>query len=94
MLRLEPLYPSCRFPPFLPASRRPTDFQPVGQFISCSIVRQAFPGVNHIAGVAADVILRVPGIRSMYALMGVRRAGRKSILEMFEDGINVSRKRA
>eukprot|EP00904_Undaria_pinnatifida_P006762 jgi/Undpi1/3215/HiC_scaffold_15.g06589.m1 len=68
----------------------PHGIMPVGQFISCSIVRQAFPGVRHIAGVAADIILRMPGIRSMYALMGIRRAGRKSILGMFEDGVNVA----
>lgn len=63
--------------------------QPVGQFLSCSVVRQAFPGVPNIAGVAADMILRMPGMRSMYALMGIRRAGRTSILNMFGDKINV-----
>lgn len=63
--------------------------QPVGQFLSCSIVRQAFPGVKHVSGVAADAVLRTPGIRSMYAWMGIRRAGRASILDMFKDNINV-----
>lgn len=63
--------------------------QPVGQLLSCSVVQQAFPGVKNVAGVAADVILRIPFIRSMYTLLGIRRAGRKSILKMFEDDINV-----
>ncbi|CAM9568751.1 unnamed protein product [Pylaiella littoralis] len=71
-------------------AQMPHGVMPIGQLLSCSIVRHAFPGVKHVCGVAADVVLRVPGIRLLYSWMGIRRAGRKSILEMFEENINVA----
>lgn len=77
-----------------PAPPRPSAqraIQPVGQLLSCSIVRHVFPGPKHISGVAADVVLRTPGIRLLYSWLGIRKAGRQSILEMFEQNINVSR---
>ncbi|CAN0222977.1 unnamed protein product [Ectocarpus fasciculatus] len=37
--------------------------KPRGQLLSCSVVRHVFPGVKHISGVAADAVLRTPGIR-------------------------------
>lgn len=65
--------------------------QPIGAVLSVSVVRDTFPGIKHISGVAADIVLRLPGIRSLYAWMGVRKAGRKSILDMFDDGVQVIR---
>lgn len=62
----------------------------MGQLLSCSIVRHVFPGPKHISGVAADIVLRTPGIRLLYSWLGIRKAGRQSILEMFEQDINVS----
>lgn len=65
--------------------------QPLGAMLSISVVRDTFPGVRHVSGVAANIVLRLPGIRLLYAWMGVRKAGRKSILEMFQDGVQVDK---
>eukprot|EP00903_Cladosiphon_okamuranus_P015406 g14229.t2 len=68
----------------------PHGVMPVGQLLSCSVVRHVFPGPKHISGVAADVVLRMPGIRILYSWLGIRKAGRQSILDMFEQNINVA----
>ena len=64
----------------------------MGQLLSCSIVRHVFPGPKPISGVAADIVLRTPGIRLLYSWLGIRKAGRQSILDMFEQNLNVSDK--
>jgi len=77
-------------PAAAPTARKCLTTQPVGQLLSCSVVRQVFPGTRHTSGVAADMVLRTPGIRLLYSWLGIRKAGRESILEMFEQNINVS----
>ncbi|CAM9104061.1 unnamed protein product [Ectocarpus sp. 6 AP-2014] len=82
----EPLDPDKRYM----FAEMPHGVMPLGQLLSCSIVRHVFPGVKNISGVAADAVLRTPGIRLLYSWMGIRKAGRKSILDMFEEDINVA----
>jgi hypothetical protein len=41
----------------------PHGIMPLGALLSVSVVHHAFPGIEHISGVAADIVLRVPLIR-------------------------------
>eukprot|EP00752_Nemacystus_decipiens_P008686 g7753.t1 len=82
----EPLDPDKRYI----FAEMPHGVMPMGQLLSCSVVRQVFPGPKHTSGVAADAVLRMPGIRLLYQWLGIRKAGRQSILDMFEQNINVA----
>jgi Diacylglycerol acyltransferase len=60
---------SCVVEEKLDPSRRymfaelPHGIMPLGALLSVSVVHHAFPGIEHISGVAADIVLRVPLIR-------------------------------
>ncbi|CAM9607704.1 unnamed protein product, partial [Discosporangium mesarthrocarpum] len=82
----EPLDPKRRYM----FADMPHGIVPLGAIISVSVMRDTFPGIAYVSGVAASVVLHIPVLRTLYAWMGVRQAGRASIKQMFLDGVQVA----
>lgn len=68
----------------------PHGIMPMGALLSVSVVRHVFPGIEHISGVAANIVLRIPVIRQLYGWSGIRAAGKKNIQAMYKDGVQVA----
>lgn len=62
---------------------------PMGQFISASIIKDAFPG-QMICGTGADIIFYFPIMRHIMAWLGTRPANRKSIRKILDAGHHVA----
>ena len=57
-----------------------------------SVAETAFPGVWPVSAVVASALLSTPVLRDAINVLGVRKAGTASILQMFADGFKVNEK--
>lgn len=60
---------------------------PMGQFISASVIRDIDPN-KMICGLGADIIFSFPVMRQVMTWIGTKKAQRKNITKIFEDGHN------
>lgn len=67
-----------------------TTNQPFGAILGMSVCETAFPGVWPMSAVVASALLRTPVLRDAINVLGVRKAGTNSILQMFADGFKVN----
>lgn len=63
--------------------------QPFGSLLGIGILADKIKTMNPMGGVVADVLLRLPLLRRAVNWMGVRRASKASIVQMFDDGLKV-----
>lgn len=62
---------------------------PMGQFLSASLIKDAFPG-HMICGTGADVVFSFPVMRHVMAWLGTRRATRAGIKDILKHNQHVA----
>eukprot|EP00904_Undaria_pinnatifida_P007772 jgi/Undpi1/4124/HiC_scaffold_16.g07491.m1 len=67
-------------------AQMPHAVMPFGAILGMSVAETAFPGVWPVSAVVASALLSTPVLRDAINVLGVRKAGTASILQMFADG--------
>lgn len=80
----------CFYRPFRFDSNPTLNSQPFGAILGSSVLPELLPTVWPVSGVVASALLQTPVLRHFINYLGVRKAGTRSIHQMFADGYQVN----